>query len=141
MKTDELGKHAVDFGRERALSYDDQVRRFWAGYGVMQQVIAEVIAAALPDKEAASLLIVGVGTGSEVKPLARYAGAGVRFRGACCSGGLRADGSTSGRVLSRGPVSGRVKKKPRTPPSTVRGEGLVGITGPTARPRCTRWWT
>ncbi|WP_437908541.1 class I SAM-dependent methyltransferase [Sorangium sp. So ce327] len=81
MKTDEHGKHAVSFGRERALSYDDQVRRFWPGYGVMQQVIAEVIAAALPDEEAASLLIVGVGTGSEVKPLARYAGAGVRFTG------------------------------------------------------------
>ena len=81
MKTDEHGKHAANFGRERALGYDDQVHRSWAGYGAMQQVIAEVIAAALPDKETASLLFVGVGTGSEVKPFARYAGADWHFTG------------------------------------------------------------
>lgn len=80
MKTHEHGKHAVGFGRERALSYDGQVHRLWPGYGVMHQVVAEVIVAALPD-EAASLLMVGIGTGSEVKPFARYAGAGVRFTG------------------------------------------------------------
>ncbi|WP_437670144.1 SAM-dependent methyltransferase [Sorangium sp. So ce131] len=81
MKTDEHGNHATHFGRDRALSYDDTVHRFWAAYGAMQQVIAEVMAAALLDKEAASLLVVGVGTGSEVKQLARYTGAGVRFTG------------------------------------------------------------
>ncbi|WP_437721129.1 SAM-dependent methyltransferase [Sorangium sp. So ce861] len=81
MGTDEHEKHVAAFGRERALSYDDQVHRFWPGYGVLQQVAAEVIAAALPDNEAASLLMVGIGTGSEVKPFARYVGAGVRFTG------------------------------------------------------------
>ncbi len=81
MKTHEHGKHAGTFDRERALSYDDNVHRLWAGYGAMRQVIAEVMAAALAGKEAASLLMVGIGTGSEVKPLARYAGAGVRFTG------------------------------------------------------------
>ncbi|XXX74553.1 class I SAM-dependent methyltransferase [Sorangium sp. So ce134] len=81
MATHEHGKHAVGFDRERALSYDGQVNRLWAAYGAMHQIAAEVIAAALPDGEAASLLVVGVGTGSEMKPLARYAGAGVRFTG------------------------------------------------------------
>jgi tRNA (cmo5U34)-methyltransferase len=81
MGTDGHEKHAAAFGRERALSYDDQVQRFWPGYGVLQQVAAEVMAAALPDSEAASLLMVGIGTGSEVKPFARYVGAGVRFTG------------------------------------------------------------
>lgn len=81
MTTDEHGKHAVTFGRERASSYDGQVHRSCAGYGAMHQIIAEVIVAALPDREAASLLMVGIGTGSEVRPFARYAGAGVRFTG------------------------------------------------------------
>ncbi len=81
MKTDEHGKHAVIFERERALKYDGQVHLSMAGYGAMHQVIAEVIVAALPDKEAASVLMVGVGTGSEVKAFARYAGAGFRFTG------------------------------------------------------------
>ncbi|WP_437813588.1 SAM-dependent methyltransferase [Sorangium sp. So ce1078] len=81
MTTHEHGKHAAVFERERALSYDGQVHRFWAGYDIMHQIIAEVIVAALPDREAASLLMVGIGTGSEVKPLARCAGAGVRFTG------------------------------------------------------------
>ncbi|KYF77481.1 hypothetical protein BE17_24565 [Sorangium cellulosum] len=81
MKTHEHGSHAATFGRERASSYDANVHRMWAGYGAMHQVIAEVMAAALADKEAASLLMVGIGTGSEVRPFARYAGAGVRFTG------------------------------------------------------------
>ncbi|WP_437602468.1 SAM-dependent methyltransferase [Sorangium sp. So ce590] len=81
MKTDEHGEHAVTFDRARASSYDDHVHRMWAAYGAMHQIVAEVIVAALPDKEAASLLMVGIGTGSEVTPFARYAGAGVRFTG------------------------------------------------------------
>ncbi|MGK4001573.1 methyltransferase [Sorangium sp. So ce1036] len=81
MRTDEHGERAAGFGRERALHYDGHVRLSIAGYDAMQQVIAEVIVAALPDTEAASLLMIGVGTGSEVKPYARLAGAGVRFTG------------------------------------------------------------
>ncbi len=81
MKTDEHGKHAVIFERERALKYDGQVHLSMAGYGAMHQVIAEVLVTALPDKEAASLLMVGIGTGNDVKPFARYAGAGWRFTG------------------------------------------------------------
>ncbi|WP_437732457.1 class I SAM-dependent methyltransferase [Sorangium sp. So ce1335] len=81
MKTHDHGQHAAGFDRERALSYDANVHRMWAAYGAMYQIVAEVIAAALPETEAASLLMVGVGTGSEVKPLARYVGAGVRFTG------------------------------------------------------------
>ncbi|AUX34893.1 MULTISPECIES: cyclopropane-fatty-acyl-phospholipid synthase family protein [Sorangium] len=81
MGTDEHEKNAAAFGRERALSYDDQVHRFWPGHGLMHRIAAEVIAAALPDDEAASLLMVGIGTGSEVTPFARYMGAGVRFTG------------------------------------------------------------
>ncbi|WP_438029849.1 SAM-dependent methyltransferase [Sorangium sp. So ce233] len=81
MKAHDHGKHPATFDRDRASSYDGHVHRMWAGYGAMHQVIAEVIVAALPDKDTASLLMVGIGTGSEVKPFARYAGAGVRFTG------------------------------------------------------------
>ena len=81
MKTDEHGKHVVGFGRERALHYDDQVHLAIAGYDAMHQVIAEVLVAALPAQDAASLLLVGVGTGNDLKPFARYAGAGLRFTG------------------------------------------------------------
>jgi tRNA (cmo5U34)-methyltransferase len=81
MKTDEHGKHAVIFERERARKYDGQVHLSMVGYEAMHQVGAEVLAAALADQEAASLLLVGVGTGSEVKPLVRHGGAGFHFTG------------------------------------------------------------
>ncbi|MDC3959950.1 class I SAM-dependent methyltransferase [Polyangium jinanense] len=81
MKTDEHGKHAVIFGRERALKYDSQVRLSMEGYDAMHQVAAEVLVAALSGQKAASLLMVGIGTGSEVKPFARHAGADFHFTG------------------------------------------------------------
>ncbi|MDI1432548.1 class I SAM-dependent methyltransferase [Polyangium sorediatum] len=81
MKTDEHGKHAVIFERERALQYDSQVRLSIVGYEAMHQVAAEVLVAALADQKAASLLMVGIGTGSEVKPFARYAGSAFQFTG------------------------------------------------------------
>ncbi|HVK65475.1 MAG TPA: methyltransferase domain-containing protein, partial [Polyangium sp.] len=81
MKTDEHEKHAVVFGRERALKYDSQVRLSIAGYEAMHQVAAEVLVAALSGQKAASLLMVGIGTGSEVKPFARFAGVDWQFTG------------------------------------------------------------
>ncbi|WP_338046678.1 class I SAM-dependent methyltransferase [Polyangium spumosum] len=52
-----------------------------AGYDAMLQVAAEVLVTALAGKKAASLLMVGIGTASEVMPYARHAGADWQFTG------------------------------------------------------------
>lgn len=81
MTTHEHGKHAVIFERERALKYDSQVRISIESYDAMQKVAAEVLVAALSGRTAASLLMVGIGTGNEVKPFARFAGTDFHFTG------------------------------------------------------------
>ncbi|MDI1445962.1 class I SAM-dependent methyltransferase [Polyangium sp. 6x1] len=82
MNTDAHGTHsAVIFDRERALKYDTNVHLAMAGFRAMYQVVAEVQVAALGGPEAASLLVVGIGTATEVLPFAQIAGPGFRFTG------------------------------------------------------------
>ncbi|UQA56384.1 class I SAM-dependent DNA methyltransferase [Polyangium aurulentum] len=81
MKTDEHDKHTVGFGPERAPRYDAQAHVAMSGYTTMHEVAAEVLAASLPGRNDASVLMVGIGTASEVRPYARFAPAGWRFTG------------------------------------------------------------
>lgn len=81
MNTHNHSSSVVGFGRERAALYDTQAVVACAGYHEMHELIAASVAAALPDREAASLLFVGIGTGQDVMPFARYGKPGWRFTG------------------------------------------------------------
>jgi tRNA (cmo5U34)-methyltransferase len=81
MSTHEHAKHGSVFDRDRAAKYDSQLRLSMEGHDAMRHVCAEVLVAALGGQETASLLLVGIGTGIEVKPIAQSAGAGWRFTG------------------------------------------------------------
>ncbi|WP_263834840.1 class I SAM-dependent methyltransferase [Salinibacter sp.] len=52
------------FGPDRAAGYDDRIRRLCPGYDVLQDTVASVLAARLPER--AHLLVAGAGTGAEI---------------------------------------------------------------------------
>lgn len=68
------------FGAEHAARYDAHAPATLPGQHAMQEVAAATLATALKGNDAASVLCVGVGTGQELLPLARY-GATWRFTG------------------------------------------------------------
>lgn len=74
-------RHPQPFGAEHASHYDAGVSAGVAGYHAMHEVIAATMAAALKGNDAASVLCVGVGTGQELLPYARYGAPAWRLTG------------------------------------------------------------
>jgi tRNA (cmo5U34)-methyltransferase len=73
--------HAQSFGPEHAPHYDAGAATALAGYDAMHEVVAATMTSALRGNDAASLLCVGVGTGQELLPYARYGAPAWRFTG------------------------------------------------------------
>lgn len=67
------------FGPEEAAAYDARTAHF-SGYQAMHPIIAAAMSASLKDR-AASVLCVGVGTGQELLPYARFGAPTWRFTG------------------------------------------------------------
>lgn len=57
------------FDADRAAAYDDRIRHLFPGYDALQDTVASVLAADLP--EAAHLLVAGAGTGTEIVQMGR----------------------------------------------------------------------
>ncbi|WNG32786.1 class I SAM-dependent methyltransferase [Archangium violaceum] len=72
---------AHKFGAQRAAVYDAQSTAYIAGYQAMHELSAAAMATALAGRDVASVLCVGVGTGQDVLPYARYGAPGWRFTG------------------------------------------------------------
>lgn len=73
--------HPRPFGPEHAARYDGGVAAGVVGYHAMLEVVAAATAAALRGRADASLLFVGVGTGQELLPHARFGAPSWRFTG------------------------------------------------------------
>ena len=69
------------FGADRAVHYDAQAAVALAGAPALYELGVSALTAQLDDQDAASVLFVGVGTGSELVPYTRFDVPGWRFTG------------------------------------------------------------
>ncbi|AKQ70541.1 SAM-dependent methyltransferase [Myxococcus hansupus] len=69
------------FGADRAVHYDAQASVALAGAPALYELGVSALTAQLDDQDAASMLFVGVGTGSELVPYTRFDVPGWRFTG------------------------------------------------------------
>jgi tRNA (cmo5U34)-methyltransferase len=110
-------RHPQPFGPEHASHYDAGASAGMAGYHAMHEVIAATMAATLKGKGAASVLCVGVGTGQELLPYARYGAPSWRFTGV--------DPSPHMLAVAREHTSSAVQDLPVGPP--FDGAQMVGV--------------
>ncbi|MBL8681211.1 MAG: class I SAM-dependent methyltransferase [Myxococcales bacterium] len=85
---DDQHRHAHAFGEDRARHYDANAAIALAGSAVAYELGASAIASALDGEGDASLLFVGVGTGAELAPYARFAVDRWQFTGVDPSGAM-----------------------------------------------------
>lgn len=80
--------HLHGFGADRAAHYDQQASVSLAGVHAAYELGVSALTACLDGQDAASLLYVGLGTGAELMPYARFGVPGWRFTGVEPSGAM-----------------------------------------------------
>ncbi len=117
------------FGADRAAHYDDQASVNLAGTQAMYELGVSALTAQLDGRDTASLLYVGLGTGAELVPYARFNVPGWRFTGVDPSDAMLAVART--RLEAEGMLSrthlhvGELHTLPPGPP--FDGAQMMGV--------------